>query len=624
MFAGIIIRDSRAYPREFADVDTLMAALTPYGQADRTGAWQGNGALLVQALTWNSAESKHEAVPEICADTGRVIVGWVRLDNRAALCAQLGLELRETLTDPQLILAAHRAWGETCADRLEGDFSFVIYDPAHHAAFCARDALGARPFFYHVSDELFIFASSAAIFPALRNFDAAPSREWLARFLIGESADPVKSAYAKVSKLSPSHRLSLGRQGAVEPVRYWTFADTAPDSDRREDHWVDAYREAFHRAVEVRLRSAYRIGAENSGGLDSATIIGHAVGKLPGGGTELPCFSVCHMEREASYILDLASHCGVKHNYVLTRPSYQPEPHEDARALRVLGYPPEHGHALFHVPIFEQCQAAGVRTVLSGFGGDEIVTSPADFLTRELLLGGRYAQLFTELPGNAPIRAARMVTALATHRRAARGAPPSGRTPRLDRTLLRRDVIEEYGLTGLAQANGDAYWQARTLNDHLLARPAFRTLMVGRLEGYALIAGSYRIEYRWPMLDRGLIAQFLATPSIEKRHRQWGRYLHRRACSGTVPEQILWKETKALGGIPHVGRDRRLAAVNVDALPAMLGDIVDRGAVLAQAETVRREFHDVDQWFAKIPERNNLRALGALGMWLSGDWRKEG
>lgn len=39
MFAGIIIRDSRAYPREFADVDTLMAALTPYGQADRTGAW---------------------------------------------------------------------------------------------------------------------------------------------------------------------------------------------------------------------------------------------------------------------------------------------------------------------------------------------------------------------------------------------------------------------------------------------------------------------------------------------------------------------------------------------------------------------------------------------------------
>lgn len=613
MFAGIIIRDSRADPRDFADAETLLAALTPYGQADRTGAWRGSGALLVQALTWNTAESKHEAVPEVCADTGRVIVGWVRLDNRAELCALLGLALREELTDPQIILAAHRAWGETCPDRLEGDFSFVVYDPERHTAFCARDALGVRPFFYHVGRELFVFASTAAVFPALRRFDAAPSREWMARFLIGESSDRVKTAYSQVGKLPPSHFLALGRQGAADPVRYFELVDAAPDTYRRNDSTVDAYREAFHRAVEVRLRSAYRVGAENSGGLDSATIIAHAAPKLWDGGADLPCFSVSQLEQESGYILDLASHCGIKHNYVLTRPTYQPSQREDDRAIRVLGYPPEHTHALFHLPFFEHCETLGIRTLLSGFGGDEIVTSQAEFLNRELFLAGRYAQLFMELPGNVAMRAARMVALLGRHMR---GHVSRDRTPRLARSILRRDIVEEYRLTGFWEAQADAYRRSRTLNGHLLAKPAFRTFLVGRLEGCTLMAGSYRVDYRWPMLDRRLITQFLGTPSIEKRHREWGRYLHRRACIGTVPERILWKKRKGLGGFRHFGRDRRIDAVDVEALPSVLGDIVERDTVAEQTKSLERAFGDDDLWFAKAPERNNLRALDMLDIWL--------
>jgi len=616
MFAGIIIRESGADPRDYCDAETLLAALTPYGQADRTGAWHGDGALLVQALTWNTEESKHEAVPEICAGTGRVIVGWMRLDNRAELCAQLGLERRESLTDPQLVLAAHRAWGEACTGQLEGDFSFVIYDPERHTTFCARDALGVRPFFYHLSRELFVFASTAAVYPWLRRFDAAPSREWMARFLIGESMDPVKTAYAHVRKLPPGHFLTLGREGAADPVRYFAFEDTAPDADRRESRWVDAYREEFHRAVEARLRSASPVGAENSGGLDSATIIGHAVGRMKGGGADLPCFSVCHMEREASYILDLASHCGIKHNYVLTRPTYQPLQEDSERAHRVLGYPPEHNHALFHVPIFEQCEAAGVRTLLSGFGGDEMVTSQAEFLYRELLLAGRYTQLFDGLPGNPVQRAGRMAAMVARQTRPKPVAAPP--TPRLRRSLLRRDVIRDYDLTGFNEAKAEAFRQAGTLNGQLLTSPAFRTAVVGRLEGCTLMAASYRIDYRWPLLDRRLIAQFLATPSIEKRYRNWGRYLHRRACAGTIPEKILWKQSKYLGGIPHIGRDRQVVDVDVEAFPGVLIDIIDRDAVSAQTNTLKCALADGDTWRSRVAERNNLRALSALDIWLTG------
>ncbi|WP_370235750.1 asparagine synthase-related protein [Brevundimonas sp.] len=616
MFAGIVLRNSRADVRDVADADTLLAALTPYAQADIAGSWQGSHALLVQALTRNTAESRHEAVPETCAATGRVIVSWVRLDNRADLCAQLDLELRETLTDPQIILAAHRVWGEACAARLEGDFSFLIHDPERHTVFCARDAVGAKPFFYHLSAEMFVFASTATIYPALRNFDASPSREWLARFLIGESSDPVKTAYSQVSKLAPGHSMTVGREGPVKPARYFAFTGTAAKTWKRDPHWVEAYREAFHRAVDDRLRSAWRIGAENSGGLDSATIIGRAVDSLEGGGSDLPCFSVCHMADEPHYILDLAMYCGIEHNSVLTRPTYQPRPADIDRAIRVLGYPPEHSHALFHVPFFEQAQAADIRTLLSGFGGDEIVTSSARFLSRELLLNGRYTQLFRESSGKPARRAARVAAMLASDWRGSHKAAPRIRTPRLERTLLRRDVLEEYQLAGFNQLKGEAWRQARTLNEHLLAQPSFRSFLVGRLEGCTLIAASYGIDYRWPMLDRRLMAQYLATPSIEKRHRQWGRYLHRRACVGTVPDKILWKETKALGNIPHLGRDRHLNAVDVEALPDALVDVVDRNAAMDQARTLDHCLSDERLWVAKAPERNNLQALATLATWL--------
>ena len=623
MFAGIIIRDGRDDPRDFAHAETLLAALTPYGQADRTGVWQGSGALLVQALTWNTAESKHEAVPESCAETGRVIVGWVRLDNRAELCAQLGLELCESLTDPQLILAAHRAWGETCPDRLEGDFSFVVYDPARHTAFCSRDALGVRPFFYHLSRELFVFASTAAVFPALRRFDAAPSREWMARFLIGESSDPVKTAYAQVKKLPPAHFITLGREGAADPVRYFGFVDTAPKTYRRDERWVEAYREEFHRAVEARLRTAYRIGAENSGGLDTATIIGHAVGKLGESAADLWCFGLCHMEREASYILDLAMHCGIKHNYILTRPVYQPPQHEYERAFRVMGYPPEHNHALFHIPFFEQCETLGIRTLLSGFGGDEVVTSKAEFLSQELWLAGRYAQALDAQRGNLAMRAARTAMMIVSNARAKKGPVPRRRTPRLERSILRRDVIDDYGLTGFFEAQSDAFRRARTLNEHLLAKPAFRSSLVGRLEGCTLMADSYRIDYRWPMLDRGLINQYIATPSIEKRRRKWGRYLHRRACVGTIPDRILWKETKNLGPITYWERDRRTVDVNAQALPSVLEDIVEREAIAAQAQTLRRAIGNSNLWSARV-EKNNLRDLNILDNWVRLTLRRRG
>jgi asparagine synthase (glutamine-hydrolysing) len=615
MFAGVIARRG-GDPRDRATAAQLLAAIDPFEQADRRGEWQSGGALLVQASIWNTPESQSAPAPAICEETGRVLVGWIRLDNRRELLALLSGQNGSPMDDAALVLAAHRAWGDACAERLEGDFAFAIHDPASGKMFCARDALGAKPFFYHLSHDLFVFASSAAVFPILRGFNAAPSREWLARFLIGESADPVKSAFANVLKLPPAHILSVTREGLAEPHRYFAFADTAPRADRREEAHVSAYRDAFHRAVEVRLRSAFPLAVENSGGIDSATIIGHAVRVLPGGGRDFAAFSLCHMEREAAPILDVAMHCGIRNNYVLTRPDYYPSLDAQARAIAVMGYPAEHGHALLHTPFLERCAQAGIRTMLSGFGGDEVVTAQAEFLARELLLDRRFGALVNMMPGPLPMRLARAAKRIRTGALDGSVAGSNIVSPRLVRTLLKREVVEDLGLAGFQGRKARAFREARTLGEHLIAKPAFSQALTGRLEGCTLMAASYGVEYRWPMLDRQLIERYLATPSIEKRYRQWGRYLHRRACDGTVPDAILWKETKDLGAIPHLARDWKFEPLDHADLPDSIRDVVDRDALVRQERKLAAAASDPELWNASRAERNNLRALATLNAWL--------
>ena len=63
--------------------------------------------------------------------------------------------------DGELLHAAWQRWGTQCADRLRGDFAFVIWNPRHQTLYAARDPMGVRPFVFHfVAGKLFVFGST--------------------------------------------------------------------------------------------------------------------------------------------------------------------------------------------------------------------------------------------------------------------------------------------------------------------------------------------------------------------------------------------------------------------------------------------------------------------------------
>ena len=65
-----------------------------------------------------------------------------------------------TASDSEVIIRLYQKYKFDFLNKLNGMFSFCIYDMKKNLYFCARDRYGKKPFFYHFKDNKFIFSSS--------------------------------------------------------------------------------------------------------------------------------------------------------------------------------------------------------------------------------------------------------------------------------------------------------------------------------------------------------------------------------------------------------------------------------------------------------------------------------
>lgn len=580
MFAAIFALEGGCPPNQIADCDALIKALSPFAKPDEAGCLSNGAALFAQVIFHNTPSSKYQRAPQTCQETGRIIVGWTRLDNRKQLCGQLGLSDQVDLSDPAIILAAHRKWGKGCADRLEGDFSFVIFDPEQGAIFCARDALGVKPFYYCLTSSHLIVAGSVAAILTIKDLNLTPDTDWMALFASGFGFADQQTAYVGVQKLRPGHILEVAPNRRGTPERYHTFDLEAPHATTRDPFFVAQYRDAFAKAVASRAQSLFPMAAENSGGLDSASIIAQLAEVLPDKAHGLHTISLVHHQREVELLDELAEMLQLTHETREVRPETLPSDEAVRRAIVAIGHPPEHAQPLLNLGFFEHAQSIGIRTIHSGLGGDEIVTGYAKNLIDELHSRREWRAVFGEIEGSPLRRAVRFAKRL-------QAGPDDPLKPlqaqlsaKLAASCLSHEYLEDTGLRKRIEQWMLPDFGRITVNSLAALAPGFRYGRTGRLEASALFAATYGMEYRFPLYDRRLIQTFLSTPSIEKRNGSMGRYLHRRAVAGLVPDNIAWQPTKSmgepLGGNFHFAEQSRFA---FDELPSSLQTILDAHAI---------------------------------------------
>ena len=417
------------------------------------------------------------------------------------------------------------------------------------------------------------------------------SQHWIALFASGFMFADGETAYEEVRKLRPGHDALLAPSKSLELRQYFEFDLEAPHAVTRDPRWVDHYRDAFDHAVDVRARSRYLIASDNSGGLDSASIIARLVEVLPHERTDFHTFALIGHQRELDLLDELTAMCGIEHVHAEIRPEMLSIGDAVKRAHRAIGHPPEHGQSVLSAGFFEQAEALGIRTMMSGFGGDEMVTGYAKYLLDELQLRGEWRAMFGEIEGSPLRRIARFARRLASGPLHPDAPMRKMLEKKLQVSCISREFLEYTGLRKRIEGwmlpdRGDL-----TLNTVAAFDPGFRFSRTGRLEASALFAATYGIEYRYPLFDRQLIQQFLHTPSIEKGRGGMGRYLHRRAVSGRIPDSIAWQQSKDMGP-PLEGEFRfeNHVPIAFDDIPSQLREVLDRKtfeagqALLSQAK----------------------------------------
>jgi asparagine synthase (glutamine-hydrolysing) len=493
----------------------------------------------------------------------------------------------QTRSDTEVIVHAWEQWGTGCLERLGGMFAFAIWDRNRDCVFIARDRFGKKPVYYsQLPSGYLLFASelkSLLVHPEVsRQLEPTAVEDYLT---FGYVPDP-KSIFKSVRKLEPGHFL-LASRGASSLVvkQYWNIS-FAVRAEQAEEHEItsELYRR-FKASVEKRLLSEVPLGAFLSGGVDSSGVV-TAMSEVSAEPVKTCSISFGDPKyNEAAYAEKVARKLKTDHrveqvdaddfSIVDKITEIYDEPFADSSAI----------------PTYSVCRLARkhVTVALSGDGGDEIFAGYRRY---------RWHMNEEKVRRCVPAGLRRVAFGVA-------GAiyPKMDWAPRYLRaksTLqgIAKDSAEAYlhsvsilpgDLQGALLSDGfrrklDGYSAKEVFDRHVATCDSDDPLsLIQYLDVKTYLPGdilvkvdrasmAHSLEVRVPILDSDFASWASSLPSTWKLRNGEGKYIFKKALSGHVDDDILYRDKMGFA-VP-------LAAWFRGPLRSTVQDRLTRGAIL--------------------------------------------
>jgi asparagine synthase (glutamine-hydrolysing) len=200
--------------------------------------------------------------------------GDLRLDGRPELLRQIaGNEHAEDVgaTSEDLLLRAWAKWGEGCLERVIGDFSLALWDARERTLWCARDFVGARPFYYAHTRGVFCFSNTLTILRSIPEISGELDEMFVGDFLLdGWNNEPARTVYRDIRRVPAGHVLRFRADG-VEVRRFRKLPIEEPLKLKQSEEYVENYLGLLKSAVNDRMPGG-ATALYLSGGLDSSSV----------------------------------------------------------------------------------------------------------------------------------------------------------------------------------------------------------------------------------------------------------------------------------------------------------------------------------------------------------------
>ncbi|MDP3484746.1 MAG: asparagine synthase (glutamine-hydrolyzing) [Methanobacteriaceae archaeon] len=521
---------------------------------DGSAIWCDGPVGLGHQMLWTTQESLHEKLP--FEENGLIITADARIDNRDELSKELGLRDKEDVSDSYFILKAYEMWGEECPDKLLGDFAFAIWDKAQEKLFCARDHMGVKPFYYYLDDDMFVFGTEIKALLKNPNIPIKLNEKKIALYLT-DIREKKFTFYENIFNLSGSNSIVITIDQFIIK-KFWELDTKYQVVMDSEEDYITAFNKIFFEAINCRLRSAYPIGFELSGGLDSSSII--CVAKKIFNNEKksnfiLKSFSIIYKgfpkADESNFIKAIIDKGQIKPYFIVESKNSL------LKKIRTILW---HVEQPFFTPFmsyiwdfYNTMNENNIRVVLGGTGSDEIFDMGNSYLN-ELLVSFKWKTLLTEFTS-------RLKQGLISSQDLKNIFIPL--IPEFMKKLFifhykKLDLIPFTSILNkvfLNRIGGYAYlkkvyynYYGEFLKNRVPKNYQYFTINAVTYNRYAsiasLITSNFLIEPRYPFLDKRMVEFCYGIPTEMKVKFGWNKYILRVAMDNIIPPEIQWRRSK--------------------------------------------------------------------------------
>ena len=179
-----------------------------------------------------------------------------------------------TSSDTEVLLAAYLKWGKECLHKLNGMFSFAIWDSVEKKLFAARDRFGVKPFYYHQSEDTFYFSSEIKSLHAAGILRKPNKKVWANYFSYGSYGMPEETFWEDIHQLPGGYYLELVKDELN--IEKWYFFEKEIEKYAVKLTYNEVkfkYVELLKDSLKLRFRADVPVGFNVSGGLDSSALL---------------------------------------------------------------------------------------------------------------------------------------------------------------------------------------------------------------------------------------------------------------------------------------------------------------------------------------------------------------
>ena len=282
-----------------------------------------------------------------------------------------------TDSDTEVLLAAYIKWNTKTLDKLNGMFSFAIWNKKANTLFSGRDRFGVKPFYFTFFENQFYFSSEIKALFAAGISKKQNQKVWANYYTFGTYGLPDETFFEGIQQLKAGHFFEIVFEknqdfSVLKTQQWYNFPERISKIKQMSTEELKVCYEALLKdSIQLRFRADVPLGMNVSGGLDSSTLINLVSRNLPSQ-KNIQAFTFYSNDEkydELPWVNELMKETAYPLHKVLLDYKEVPDLIEKVSFYQdepFGGFP-----TLAYSLLFESAKGKGVKVILDGQGMDE-------------------------------------------------------------------------------------------------------------------------------------------------------------------------------------------------------------------------------------------------------------